>query len=279
MNSDEAQSKKAAVVATTASSNTARTYEECYLAFLPEARALSPEALASNRGDARLARHNVCAGVEALWPARDRMARELVTLDLGRLWALPDLARAGVYAAKLAERKPASAGELAAKTAFIGTPRMEMMRLAEALGRRGVFPEEVMRTLPKGKGRIDAAEDVLALVELYNNPNYLEALAGKHPFTAEEFGQWREAAEFLLDHLVPTGARRVRREPSAAERDVLSLWTLLDRGYDTARRAAIWLWGEAEVEHVMPKLLTRVRPGTSLREAGDDGPSDSDAKN
>ncbi len=237
---------------------------------------MSASETASLRGDVRLARYNVCMGVESLWPERDRLARELVTLDLARVWSLPDLARGLVYATKMAERKPVSKGELGEKSTLISTPRTEMLRLAEALSRRGVFPEDALRSLPKGAGRIDVAEDVLALVELYCDPKYKKALAGKHPFTPAEFERWREAAEFLLNNLRPAGARRVKPEATPAERDVLRLWTLLERGYEPVRRAGVWLWGEGEVDQHVPRLLSRARPGTVLSEAGDDEPVEPD---
>ena len=103
--------------------------------------------------------------------------------------------------------------------------RDPILRAAELLAGKGYLPEAHVAKIRAGTGKFDKARDGIALVLLF--ARNAAKVAGKHPFTAEDFTTLREATEWLMDRLTPAGAKKA----PAARRDDEDLrdrfWTLL----------------------------------------------------
>ena len=255
-------------------SDTTRSYRDCFLAFVSEARTLSDAEIRQYRGDARLARFNVCGGVDSVLPHAARLATEFPAVPVARLGQLPDLARAIVYATKRTERRTVSDGELQEKSSLIAVPRQEMLAAARGFARRGIFDDGEVRAIERGNDRVDSAEDVIALIALFTDPLKQAELQGMHFFTAKEFRLWREAAEFLVENLTPTGARKADGGISAPERELYALWTILLRDHAWLRKAGFFLFDEGVFEARVPKVLSRTKDGFTPADPGESTPAD-----
>jgi hypothetical protein len=254
-----------------------RTPEEFLAHYRPVASKLPATEVQICRANTRIALANVRFAIHANFgaagdparPARLKEVREaLPKIKIKRVLALPNLARALLLAANKATGRPASAGEINEKLAIVSALREPMLTQAETLAGRGIFPKEIVAKIRAGSGKYDIASDGAALVSLY--AECAHDAAGKHPFTEEEFAKVREASEWLLERLTPTGAkpRTPVKQPDAEDmRD--RLWTLLVKRYADLRVIAYYFHQDA-FEDYAPRLQSRSAGAPAPDEEGSD---------
>lgn len=173
----------------------------------------------------RLAFANVRIGVAAVFgdegtPERKKLVAELSKalpeLRVKKILELPELGRALLLAAQ--KVAPAPTGEIAEKLAIVQKHRAEMLDSAELLAKKGLLPKDAVAAIRAGTGKIDMADDGVALVDLFEKN--AAAIAGKHPFTPADLEELRAASEWLLDRLAPRprqeGARQAERRGGSA---------------------------------------------------------------
>jgi hypothetical protein len=135
----------------------------------------------------------------------------LPKIPTGRLLSLVNLSRAVVFASLRVVRRPASPEEVQKNIDLISKPREDFLSTAEVLATRGKLDKDQVAAIREGSGKSDMAADVVALVHLYRSR--AADVAGKHPFTEEDFEKALIAAEWLLNHLTPEGARAPKAIP------------------------------------------------------------------
>jgi hypothetical protein len=197
-----------------------------------------------------------------------RAAEHLPKLPWGEIQELPDLGRALIYASGKVVIRATSTGEIEAKLAEIREPREQMLAQAEVLAKRGKLDPDVVAKLRAGSGKYDTASDVVGVVGLFME-NAAD-LAGLHPFTVEEMEKAREAAEWLMERLVPEGAKGEPGQKPEATRVRDGLWTMIVRRHALLRKAGSYFHGE-EVDTYVPRLMSRVAPAALAEKEPEEG--------
>ena len=229
------------------------------------------------RADVRIAAYNIKLGVESIFGSgEDKAEREakiksieeqLPRLSTRKALELPGIARALVLTAQKVT-PVVSTGEIEAKLAVVAALREPILLAAELLAGKGHLPEADVAKIRAGTGKFDKASDGVALVLLY--AQNAAKVAGKHPFTAEDFTTLREASEWLMDRLTPAGAKKV----PAARRDDEDLrdrfWTLLVERHPDLRVMGYVLFQE-DFDTKVPRLQSRVA-GARAGGEGESGP-------
>lgn len=233
--------------------------EAAFARFMEVARAIPKKEVLAFRGNASLAFHNVERGVKAVMEQRE-MVMQLPGIDVKRLFELPELALAVVYAAAVAAR---AAGEVPTSEyrkllSRANTVRRILLLSLEGCAAAGVVPVEEVKPIRPGKGTLDLAGDVVALVALYRK--HADVLKNKTPVTAALLHEASEVGTALLSFVKPKGTPVVKepRTPQQAEDERDRLWTLLVRGHAELLRVGGFLFGQ-ETPQQVPALQSRLR--------------------
>jgi len=229
------------------------------------------------RADVRIAAYNVKLGVESIFGSGEEKAEreakitsiteQLPKVSTKKALELPEIARALVLLAQKVT-PTVSTREIEAKLAVVASLREPILRAAELLAGKGHLPEAEVAKIRAGTGKFDQASDGLALVLLFHRNE--ATVAGKHPFTAEDFTTLREASEWLMDRLTPVGAKKA----PAARRDDEDLrdrfWTLLALRHPELRVMGYVLFQE-DFDAKVPRLQSRAA-GARAPGEGESGP-------
>lgn len=236
--------------------------------FVEKHRSLATKLVANRvqvcRADVRIAAYNIKLGVDSIFGSgEDKTEREakiksieeqLPKLSTKRALDLPGIARALVLTAQKIT-PVVSTGEIEAKLAVVASLREPILRAAELLAGKGHLSVSDVAKIRAGTGKFDQASDGVALALLFAQNE--AKVAGKHPFTAEDFTTLREASEWLMDRLTPAGAKKA----PAARRDDEDLrdrfWTLLVERHPDLRVMGYVLFQE-EFDTKVPRLQSRV---------------------
>jgi hypothetical protein len=245
--------------------------------YRPLAAKLATDRVQVCRADVRIAAYNIKLGVDSIFGSgEDKTERnakiksieeQLPKLSTKRALDLPGIARALVLTAQKIT-PVVSTGEIEAKLAVVASLREPILRAAELLAGKRYLSETDVAKIRAGSGKFDQASDGVALVLLFaqNAAN----VAGKHPFTAEDFTTLREASEWLMDRLTPAGAKKA----PAGRRDDEDLrdrfWTLLVERHPDLRVMGYVLFRE-DFDAKVPRLQSRVGGPRSAGE-GEAGP-------
>ncbi|MBL9003025.1 MAG: hypothetical protein JNJ46_02200 [Myxococcales bacterium] len=235
-----------------------------YSRFLPEAMKLPLSQVVAARLDPQLAFGNVQAAVAAIRPELARIGRELPAVNTHDLESLPDLAAALLHACERAAIKPVKAEALAQKLAALHALREPMLLVAEGLALLGMLPKERVAQIRAGSGPFDAAQDGVALAELYRA--HASALRGKQPFSDAQLTQIETQGQELMQLVTPSGARPAMTAGQTEAIEVRDrLAALLEERYGMLRRVAVYLWGDAAADKV-PMLRSRLRAGKASQD-------------
>ncbi|MBL9043028.1 MAG: hypothetical protein JNM83_15565 [Myxococcales bacterium] len=235
----------------------APSLKKSYEAFVAAALALPQEKVLPLRLDVNLIFANVQQGVQSVQPFLDRLAAELPKLPTAELAKLQTLAEALLYAHAEAARltQPAKRAEIDAKLTELLRLREKLLLQAEVFALEGIIPESLVAQIRAGKGLFDAAQDGVALADLYGA--YRSQIAGKHPFTDAQVARTAELGHALMKLVTPDGARTtvaVAAQKAQDERDRIFSLLLLRHG--ELRKAGFYLFGEA-VDEKVPTLGAR----------------------
>ena len=209
------------------------------------------------RQDVNLIFANVRTGVAAVLPHLKRLKAELPALAVGSFAELKLLAGALLHAAAqvAAGAVTMSQKERELKLGRLHELRAPMLLCAEALALLDLLPRQRVEQIRSGSGPFDAAQDGVALANLY--AEYAAALHDKQPFTQELLAEIAGLGHELMRAIRPDGARpSVSREAAAASEARDRLYSLLVERYTDLRRAGFYLFGE-EMDEKVPLLGAR----------------------
>lgn len=236
--------------------------EAAYRLFIDEGRAIPDEDVVPCRANVSVAYHNVKRGVDAVMQKRE-VVEKLPGIDIKRLLELPELALGVVHAAALAGR----VGDKIPETDFSslvsrGHGKRRLLLLSvETCAEAGHVPMNEITPIRRGRGPLDLAGDLVALVALFRK--YANVLKDRTPVSAKDLEEANEIATELQRFVKPKGTpvTKAARTPEAAIDDRDRLWTLLVRGHAELRKVGAFLFGDAVSERV-PPLQSRVRVAT-----------------
>jgi hypothetical protein len=232
--------------------------KEAYEHFLPAAQKLPAADLLDFKADAALALHNVQVGVAAVLADETSLKRELPGVKVTELAELPRLAQAVVFAALQVNRDAGSDGTIAALLARAYHVRKKLLAAALALAEAELVPKADVLAIQAGRGRLDAANDCVALAALFDK--HAHAVKSKSPVSASDLTEASEVGSELQTLLKPRAAGRDRAAPAAVAAAAEArdrLWTLLVARHDWLWRVGAWLFGR-DVDERVPALQSRV---------------------
>jgi hypothetical protein len=231
--------------------------KKSYEAFVTAANLLPKEQVVPLKLDVNVVFANVQQGVLSVQPFLTRLRSELPKLPLEDLTQLPELSEALLYAHSEAVRhsQPAKRAEMEASLTELQSLREKLLLQAEVFALVGLIPEARVAQIRAGKGLFDAAQDGVALADLYGA--YRSQIAGKHPFTEAQVARTAELGHALMKLVTPDGARTtvaVAAVKAQDERD--RIYSLLLLRHGELRKAGFYLFGEA-VDEKVPTLGAR----------------------
>lgn len=251
--------------------------EAHYRRFLSDARAIPEAEVRPSRIEPSLAHHNVLSAVESLLAEQARIAKELPALVMDEVRTLPELSLALAFATSQVDRETGASGEIAKKLTRMYEVRDVILASAVSLSAVGVLPQSEVKRIQKGRGAIDAAQDGVDLVALFRK--HASAVRGKTPITADML---KEAADLGTELLLALKPKKAKKDwtPKGALKEAIDvrdrMATLLVRRFDRARRAGIWLWGEADVDDRVPLLQARAGGKRKPKQEGTDTGGDAE---
>lgn len=230
-----------------------KSYEE----FVAEAISIPREKITGLKLDVNLIYVNVQQGVQSVQPHLDRLRAELPKLNVNGFGKLTTLAEALLYAHAESLRL-----SLPVKRAEIDSKLSELLRLREALLLQaevfvllGILPESLVAQIRSGTGMFDAAQDGVALADLYGA--YRGQIAGKHPFSDAQIARVAELGHALMKVITPEGARASVSSAAVKAMDERDrIYSLLLLRHGELRRAGYYLFGD-EIDEKVPTLGAR----------------------
>jgi len=233
----------------------ARTPEQACDYFLTVAE-FDPAAVITFRSDAHLAQHNALRGLEVVLQYADRIKKELPGVDLERICELQPLTHAVIFAAGRVNRAPESTllRDLMPEAYQL---RRRVLATAVALSEAGLLPQREVEAIHEGRGKVDAAGDLIQLPALFRR--HAAVIAGKHPVEKAELERAEALGQQLLEILRPGAApstTAVNPELAALVDARDRLWTLLSARHEELWRVGAWLFGY-EVDDKVPALQSR----------------------
>jgi len=222
-----------------------------YEAIQTDAEALKPAEVKPYPGQLQRMKRNLLLGIEALEQHRPllksiyREHRPLGPTLMGLLNALTDLA------ADVARARPVT-GTIRPMAKVVYADRAALLVQLQALSIKGDVSEFSVAQIKKGSGVIDAAQDVLDIIELTRNQ-----APKKWLFTQLELTQMEKRATDLLARLKPEGSHLTPNYALKAALDAQArVWTLL-----TYAHAELWAQGaqiyKRDVDDFVPALISR----------------------
>ena len=230
-----------------------KSYEE----FVAEALRLPHEQIMGLKLDVNLIYVNVQQGVQSVQPHLDRLRAELPKLNVNGFGKLTTLAEALLYAHAESVRLalPVKRAEIDSKLGELLRLREAMLLQAEVFALVGIVPESLVAQIRSGTGMFDAAQDGVALADLYGA--YRGQIAGKHPFAESQIARIAELGHGLMKVITPDGARASVSSAAAKAMDERDrIYSLLLQRHGELRRAGYYLFGD-EIDEKVPTLGAR----------------------
>jgi len=226
-----------------------RNMSGAYEVVRKEAESLSVIELKPRRGDLSVARHNLRLGIAAVarfedelkgvfkkyTPVGERIEQLLAALDeTDREMALARPMR----------------GLTRKTTAPVYADRRLLMLQLEAWGKTGLVPEQEVAAIVAGRGAIDAAEDVIAILAL--TARY-PACKAKLLISPSEAQSMLARAEAMLEVITPTRQQERANEALEAATDRHTrVWTLLLRQHSVLWQHGALIYEQRVDDFVVP---------------------------
>jgi hypothetical protein len=225
--------------------------------YLPYAAAIPASEVRICRSNTDVMAVNVRIGVNSISEPEilDRIRRELPEVDIAELLDLPRLGETVARAARMVFPAP-KPHNLEASEKRAAQLRKLLLGQIGILVESGLVKREELDALRKGRGKVNAANDLIDAAALFTQ--YGEQLEGKHPITPEQIKEAQTLGNLLREAVAPSAAIKPKskaRRQAAENRD--RLWTLLSQRHQTLRRVAVWMWPK-EADERVPPLGSRV---------------------
>jgi hypothetical protein len=263
-----------AILAARAAAFTVELPQQAFAHFRPLAEGLPAQEYPIFTGQALLMRANIKQALSLLEPHLPAIVSKLKDPGLREIFELPSLVMALDFAAGRVPSARISAGELTQMLSEGGPWRELMLSYLEVASHPllGLLPQERVAAVRSGSGRLDKAQDFVALAGLF--AEFAEPLAGKHPFPAESIERLSALGGALVQQLKPGNTIQTpRRTPEALLRDRFAF--LVSERYDHLQVLATVALGKRKADELLPALRSAVavRSGASTAAPRDAPPA------
>lgn len=226
--------------------------------FAPLAATVPADGLAVFTGQPLVLYANVTEALRVIEPHLATAVAAYREPRLRELFELPSLTMALDFAASRVPGQKLSTGEIASLLAE-GSPWRELtLKYLEVAAHPlvNLVPEERVRAIRAGNGKLDAAQDFTAVAGLF--AEFAPGLAGRHPFPPSALARLAELGALLVQQIRPGNAPRgaVARSPESLVRDQLA--ALVVERYDHLQVLAAVALGRAKADALLPALRSSV---------------------
>ena len=226
--------------------------------FRPMAELVETADLAVFTGQPLLLRANILTALDAIEPHLDAAVRALREPRLELVFELPALIMALEFGVGRVPVAKLSAGEIE-KMLAEGAPWRELMLSFLEVASHpliNLLPRERVAAVRAGTGKLDQAQDYVAIPGLF--AEFLEALAGKHPFPAEKIDLLATLGGTLVKHVRPGNAivEVAKRSKESILRDQLA--SMVADRYDHLQVLATIALGKRKADELLPALRSSV---------------------
>ncbi|MBI4819461.1 MAG: hypothetical protein HY791_24530 [Deltaproteobacteria bacterium] len=222
--------------------------------FRPLAEAVNTEELPIFTGQPLVMLANVRAALKAIEPHLANAVRRLVDPHLQEVFELPSLTLALNLAVSRVPAAKLSPGDIESMLSEGADSRALTLSFLEIAShpKLALVPAERVRAIRQGSGKLDRAEDFVAIAHLFGE--HKAALAGKHPFPDEMITRMGELGASLLGQIKPSTAVRPapQRSPESILRDQLAQ-LVVDR-YDNLEVLTVVAIGKRQATELLPAL-------------------------
>lgn len=224
----------------------------------PELRALPPERLVPVNVDIPTAVSLVLGVAPRLRSFREDIVRMLPHHPIQWLDRLEDIALAAwwVHLHTLSVRQQDTSDDAVQRLVAEATSlRRSLLLAADALADRALIDDTPLQQIRQGQGRIDLANDLVALAALFRTA--WDRIEGKTAITREDIDR---AAALGMQLLAALGAQRSPSQTEATQAADMRVraFSLLVHAYDENRRALTYLrWHEDDADDIAPSLFAR----------------------
>jgi hypothetical protein len=220
--------------------------QAAYDLFLPAAQKLPADKLSEYRADPQLAYQNVKRGAANVLTELARIKKELPLADIESVRTLPQVTQALIFSALQVNRDAGSPGTIEGLLNRAHPVRRKLLKAAEALVESSVIPDADLTPIRPGRGKVDTANDCVALAALFRK--HEKKTAGKTAITAADIAEADEAGS-KLQTLLKTKGTPADNRPAPALATAVDIrnrfWTLVEERHDHLWRIGAWLWGHA----------------------------------
>lgn len=241
--------------------------------FRAEAEKVPVTGLSVFTGRAAIVQVNVQRALAALDPGLEVVAQRLADAPLRAVLELPSLALALGFAAGRVPARKLSEGEIRAALEELSPLRAATLAYLEVAASPVVklVPAERVRAIRAGTGKLDAAQDAVAIAGIFEE--FGEDIAGRHPFTAEQIARLSELGAVLVQQIRPgdAPAAPTSRAPTSVLRDQFA--ALVSERYDQLRVLASVAFGAASANAKIPALRSFIAQSVAEPEETKDAPT------
>lgn len=232
--------------------------ERAFAHFRPLAEKVPADGLALFTGQALLMRANIKTALDRLEPHLPAVVDRLVAPRLAEIFELPSLAMALDFAVGRVPVAKLSAREIDGMLAEGGPWRDLLLGYLEVASHPliGLLPAERVAAVRAGYGKLDKAQDFVALPGLF--AEYGAALEGKHPFPADKLDLLATLGGALVREIRPGRApvEVAKRTAESILRDQLA--ALVVERYDHLQVLATVALGKRGADELLPALRSAV---------------------
>ncbi len=239
------------------------TPKKAFEHFKPEAERVATEGLVVFTGRPLVMLANVNKALETLTPALPKVLDEMRRPRLRDVFELPSMVMGLEFASSRVPAAKLSQGEIDRLYAEAAPWRALMLDYLTVAANPllKLVPAERVQAARAGTGKLDGAQDCVAIAGMFDE--FATALAGKHPFTAEQFARVEELGTILVQQIRPGGAVKgsTARPPEAVLRDQFA--AAVTERYDHLLVMASIAFGKARADELLPALRSAVRTAPS----------------
>ena len=252
------------IQAARAAAFTDQTPRSAFEHFRPLAESITADPLHPFNGQPLLLRANILTALATVEPHLEAAVVALREPPLREVFELPALAMALEFAVGRVPVAKLSAHEIKEMLAEGAPWRGLMLDFLEVASHPliGVLPRERVAAVRAGSGKLDMAQDFVALPGLF--AEFEEALRDKHPFPTDALARLGELGAALVQTIRPGRAVPIKTERPAEAilRDQLA-WLVAAR-YDQLGVIATVALGKRKADALLPALRGGSVPGARI---------------
>jgi hypothetical protein len=226
--------------------------------FRPLAEKVPTADLQPFSGQPLLMRANILKALEAMEPHLPAAVSALRDPRLSEIFELPSLVMGLEFAAGRVPIAKLSAGEIQNMLMEGGPWRELMLTYLEVVSHPllGLLPRERVAAIRKGTGKLDQAQDFVAISGVF--AEFEKALERKHPFPEDKIALLGTLGGTLVQNIRPGNAAVTiaKRSSEAILRDQFA--TMVVDRYDRLQVLAVVALGKRKADALLPALRSQV---------------------